>query len=238
MSEDLNTDSGAISPDRGNHAATVTRPGRMRPAIPRRVRYLARGLACMWLKGRRRHLPPGCSAPGILVGKPNPVQQVRGAAGCSGRGTVGRSAWRLVPAPIVGLSPGMHCQVGCVGDRPHCPGPRLWGPAPRRQRSPATPPQPGPDQKRTTTSRRSRWGPVKGELSLDVAQSLAALALVWLFLWVLRRPHGSIASGFCSGSDVPLFRAACPIRAQVGHAVLTDTGGKGWWCPPSLGMTM
>jgi hypothetical protein len=44
---DLNTETGAISPDRGNHAIRLTRPGRMRPGIPRRVRYLVRCLACM-----------------------------------------------------------------------------------------------------------------------------------------------------------------------------------------------
>jgi len=42
----LNTETGAISPDRGNHAIKVTRPGRMRPAIPRPVRHLVRYLAC------------------------------------------------------------------------------------------------------------------------------------------------------------------------------------------------
>jgi hypothetical protein len=35
----LNTETGEISPDRGNHAIRVTRGGRTNPAIPRRVRY-------------------------------------------------------------------------------------------------------------------------------------------------------------------------------------------------------
>ena len=43
---DLNTETGAISPDRGNHAIRVTRTGRPHPAIPRRVRYMVRHLAC------------------------------------------------------------------------------------------------------------------------------------------------------------------------------------------------
>jgi hypothetical protein len=46
---DLNTHFGAISPDRGNHAIGVTRPGRTYPGIPRSVRYLVRYLACAWL---------------------------------------------------------------------------------------------------------------------------------------------------------------------------------------------
>jgi len=37
----------------------------MRPAIPQRVRYLGRYLACMGLYGRRGYLLPGCSAPVI-----------------------------------------------------------------------------------------------------------------------------------------------------------------------------
>jgi hypothetical protein len=36
---DLNTETGAISPDRGNHAIRVTRAGRTHPVIPRRVRF-------------------------------------------------------------------------------------------------------------------------------------------------------------------------------------------------------
>ena len=44
---DLNTETGAISPDRGNHAIKVTRPGQIRPVIPRRVRHMVRYLACM-----------------------------------------------------------------------------------------------------------------------------------------------------------------------------------------------
>src|ERR1041384_760024 len=32
---DLNTETGEISPDRGNHAITVTRPGWTKPGIPR-----------------------------------------------------------------------------------------------------------------------------------------------------------------------------------------------------------
>jgi hypothetical protein len=42
---DLNTETGEISPDRGNHAITVTGGGRTNPAIPRRVRYPVRYLA-------------------------------------------------------------------------------------------------------------------------------------------------------------------------------------------------
>jgi hypothetical protein len=51
---DLNTETGAISPDRGNHAIRVTRAGRTYPGIPRRVRYLV----CTWLDGRCGHLLP------------------------------------------------------------------------------------------------------------------------------------------------------------------------------------
>jgi hypothetical protein len=49
---DLNTETGEISPDRGNHAIKVTQLGRTYPGIPRRVRYLVRYLACTWLGGR------------------------------------------------------------------------------------------------------------------------------------------------------------------------------------------
>lgn len=55
---DSNTETGEISPDRGNHAIRVTGAGRTRPGIPRRVRYLVRYLACTWLCGRRGHLLP------------------------------------------------------------------------------------------------------------------------------------------------------------------------------------
>jgi hypothetical protein len=55
---DLNTETGAISPDRGNHAIRGTRGGRTNPAIPRRVRYPVRYLACTWLCGRSGHLLP------------------------------------------------------------------------------------------------------------------------------------------------------------------------------------
>src|SRR6266568_8072943 len=41
---DLNTETGEISPDRGNHAIRVTGAGRTHPAIPRRVRCLVRHL--------------------------------------------------------------------------------------------------------------------------------------------------------------------------------------------------
>ena len=51
----LNTETGEISPDRGNHA---TGAGRTHPAIPRRVRYLVRYLACTWLCGRSGHPLP------------------------------------------------------------------------------------------------------------------------------------------------------------------------------------
>jgi hypothetical protein len=64
---DLNTETGEISPDRGNHAIRVTRPRQMHPGIPRRVRYLVRRLACTWLRGRCGRLPSaplGSGAPG------------------------------------------------------------------------------------------------------------------------------------------------------------------------------
>ena len=53
VSEDLNPHGREISPDRGNHAIRVTGRGtrRVHPGITRRVRYLARYLACTWLGG-------------------------------------------------------------------------------------------------------------------------------------------------------------------------------------------
>jgi hypothetical protein len=59
---DLNTETGEISPDRGNHATKVTRAGLVRPPIRRRVRCSARHLACTWLGGRC-----GVSAPAPLT---------------------------------------------------------------------------------------------------------------------------------------------------------------------------
>jgi len=44
----LNTETGAISPDRGNHAIRVTRSGQECPGGPRRVRYSVRHLAFPW----------------------------------------------------------------------------------------------------------------------------------------------------------------------------------------------
>jgi hypothetical protein len=44
---DLNTETSAISPDRGNHAIRVTRAARTHSAIQLRVRYLVRNLACV-----------------------------------------------------------------------------------------------------------------------------------------------------------------------------------------------
>ena len=49
---DLNTETGAISPDRGNHTIKVTGAGRMHLDIPRRVRCLARHLAYGWPGGK------------------------------------------------------------------------------------------------------------------------------------------------------------------------------------------
>ena len=43
---DLNTESGAIPPDRGNHAIKVTEAGRTHPTIPQSVRCLLCHLAC------------------------------------------------------------------------------------------------------------------------------------------------------------------------------------------------
>jgi len=45
---DLNTETGEISPDRGNHTIRVTPAGRERPAIPLSVRCLLSDLACPW----------------------------------------------------------------------------------------------------------------------------------------------------------------------------------------------
>jgi Recombinase len=73
---------GLISPDRGNHAITVTRPGRTHPGIPQRVRYLARYLAFPWLRGRCGHLLPPSGAV-RLAGGGHP-----GAGGLL-RGTIG-----------------------------------------------------------------------------------------------------------------------------------------------------
>ena len=46
---DLNTETGDISPDRGNHAIRVTGTGRTHLDILRSVRCLACHLACTWL---------------------------------------------------------------------------------------------------------------------------------------------------------------------------------------------
>jgi hypothetical protein len=54
----LNPHFGAISLDRGNHAIRVTGAGLTRQGIPRSVRYLARCLACAWL---RRQVRDRCS---------------------------------------------------------------------------------------------------------------------------------------------------------------------------------
>jgi hypothetical protein len=70
---DLNTETGEISPDRGNHAIRVTRPGRMYPAIPLRVRYLACCLA-------ERQERDACFRAGDRR-----VLQVLGQLGCAGR---------------------------------------------------------------------------------------------------------------------------------------------------------
>ena len=56
---DLNTETGAISPDRGNHAIRVTRAGRAHPGTPRSVRSLVHYLASAWL-GRQAGI---CSTP-------------------------------------------------------------------------------------------------------------------------------------------------------------------------------
>jgi hypothetical protein len=53
----LNTETGEISPDRGNHAIKVTGAGRMHPGIPRRVRCFARHLAPAWPGGKCGRLP-------------------------------------------------------------------------------------------------------------------------------------------------------------------------------------
>ncbi len=49
---DLNTETGEIPPDRGNHATRVTRSARMHPGIPRRVRCVTRHLASAPVCGR------------------------------------------------------------------------------------------------------------------------------------------------------------------------------------------
>jgi hypothetical protein len=55
---DLNPETGAISPDRGNHAISVTGAGYAHPGIPRRVCCSARHLACAWLGARCADLLP------------------------------------------------------------------------------------------------------------------------------------------------------------------------------------
>src|SRR5580693_9676442 len=73
VSEDLNTETGAISPDRGNHAIKVTRAGRAGPDIRRRVRCSACCLACSW---------PGRLAGDICLGA---ADRSRAAAAADGR---------------------------------------------------------------------------------------------------------------------------------------------------------
>ena len=65
---DLNTETDAISPDRGNHAIRVTRPRQTHPGIPRCIRYLVRYLACTWLCGRCRASAPPPSAAAVPRG--------------------------------------------------------------------------------------------------------------------------------------------------------------------------
>ena len=72
----MNTETGAISPDRGNHAIKVTRAGLTRPDIQRRVRYSVRYLACAWL-GRQVRAICSCTAD-------------NNALGCSATGRPGR----------------------------------------------------------------------------------------------------------------------------------------------------
>jgi len=55
---DLNTETGEISPDRGNHAISITGAGHTHPVIPRRVRYMLFYLACMPLGGTAGPLHP------------------------------------------------------------------------------------------------------------------------------------------------------------------------------------
>ena len=74
----LNTETREISPDRGNHATRVTRPGRTYPRIPRRVRYLVGYLACTWLCGRWAYAPAPLAAP------PSGTRQLDCAAGRAG----------------------------------------------------------------------------------------------------------------------------------------------------------
>ncbi len=57
-----NPETGAISPDRGNHAIRVTRAGRERSGIPRRVRYLVHCLACAWRRWQPAWWTCSCSA--------------------------------------------------------------------------------------------------------------------------------------------------------------------------------
>jgi hypothetical protein len=72
----LNTETGEIAPDRGNHAIKVTR-GRADPPILRRVRYPVRYLARTWLFGWSGHLlphrwlqrPSGTRQPGCASGQ-------------------------------------------------------------------------------------------------------------------------------------------------------------------------
>src|ERR1700759_1576558 len=56
---DLNTDSGAISPDRGNHAIRVTCTGPASTVIQRRVRYLT---YCLAYYGWTAGMPAASSA--------------------------------------------------------------------------------------------------------------------------------------------------------------------------------
>ena len=53
---DLNTETGEISPDRGNRSINVTGAGRMRLDIPRRVRCFACHLARAWPGGKCERL--------------------------------------------------------------------------------------------------------------------------------------------------------------------------------------
>ena len=72
---ELNTETGEISPDRGNHAIRVTQPGRTHPGIPQRVRYLVCYLACVWLDSTCR-----VSAPASLAAAPTGTRQLSCAA--------------------------------------------------------------------------------------------------------------------------------------------------------------
>ena len=84
----MNPESGAISPDQGNHAIKVTGAGRTHPAVPRSVRYLFRHLACAWLGGRCGAV---CSAADYIARLPRPAAAVR--RGCSANGLAGRSGF-------------------------------------------------------------------------------------------------------------------------------------------------